>query len=76
MYRIILFLLVISTGAHAKDPYKRNAAIDVQHYIFRLEMNDSTDMIDGKATVNILFKSAVNEFELDLINKNNAVCFL
>lgn len=72
MYRIILFLLVISTGAHAKDPYKRNAAIDVQHYIFRLEMNDSTDMIDGKATVNILFKSAVNEFELDLINKNNA----
>ncbi len=72
MYRAILFLLVLSTVAHSRDPYKRNAAIDVQQYIFRLEVNDSTDVIEGRATVNILFKSPVNEFALDLINKNTA----
>jgi aminopeptidase N len=72
MYRILFFLIGLSVIANAKDPYKRNGSIDVQSYIFRLELNDSTDVINGHATVNILFKNTIQEFELDLAEKNDA----
>jgi aminopeptidase N len=72
MYRVLFFFLGLSIVAGAKDPYKKNNAIDIQSYVFRLEVNDSTDVIDGKATVSILFKNAVSEFELDLAGKNTA----
>ena len=69
MNKILAFhlLFLIGTISHATDPYKRNPAIDVQHYTFQLEVNDSTNVIAGKALITILFKKSINTFELDLV---------
>lgn len=54
----------------ASDPYPRNTALDVQKYVFRLELNDSTNRLSGEAAITILFKKPILDFELDLINKS------
>ena len=70
MNQIFALLLFISIHAHATDPYKRNPSIDIKRYTFQLEVNDSTDVIADKASLEILFKKSVTDFELDLTNKN------
>jgi aminopeptidase N len=69
---ILILLLFISFYSRATDPYKRNPAIDILHYTFQLEVNDSTDVIAGKASVSIKFKKPTTEFELDLIGKDKS----
>ncbi len=66
----LVFMVGFFCG-NAADPYPKNSNIDVRHYQFQLELNDSTDVISGKATVTILFKKAISEFELDLVNKTS-----
>ncbi len=58
--------LFIQTILRASDPYPRNEAIDVRHYQFTLELNDTTDIIAGVTEIGIRFKKSVNDFELDL----------
>ncbi len=70
MNKIFALLIFISTIALATDPYPRNTSIDIKHYTFQLEVNDSTDVITGKASILVLFKKSITEFELDLANKN------
>jgi aminopeptidase N len=70
MKNIFILLLFVSSLVRATDPYPKNEAIDVTRYIFQLEVNDSTDVIAGTASVFIHFKKAVADFELDLINKD------
>jgi aminopeptidase N len=65
-----LVFLITSISALATDPYPKNNAIDVKHYSFQLEVNDSTNVITGQATISILFNTALTDFELDLVNKN------
>ncbi len=72
MNKYFIYLLLISSFANATDPYPKNTAIDVTSYIFQLEVNDTTDIIAGKATVSILFKKPITEFELDLTNKDTS----
>lgn len=64
-----LFFLLITCCAFA-DNYPRNNAIDIKQYIFQLELNDTTDIVAGEAVVQLLIKSPIKEFELDLINQN------
>ena len=64
-----VFASVFLTICFGKDPYPRNEAIDVQHYVFNLKLNDSTNQIYGKASITILFKKPVDSFELDLVEK-------
>ncbi len=70
MRNIFIFLFFTCPLAWASDPYPKNSAIDVTQYIFQLEVNDSTDVISGKALVSIQFKKLISDFELDLINKD------
>jgi len=70
MRKIFIFLAFVSFSLKASDPYPKNDAIDVIQYIFQLEVNDSTDVIAGKASVTILFKKPIHEFELDLVSKD------
>ncbi len=72
MKKIFIILFFVSSLAKATDPYPKNEAIDVIKYIFQLEVNDSTDVIAGTASVFIHFKKAVADFELDLTNKDAA----
>ena len=68
---IVLMFFFGSLLAKASDGYPKNEAIDILHYRFQLELNDSTDDIVGQATITILFKKSISEFELDLTNKNS-----
>jgi aminopeptidase N len=66
-----IFLLVLET-VQAFDPYPKNESIDVRHYLFRLDLNDTTNRIGGEATIDIRFKKSVAEFELDLASLNSS----
>ncbi|MEO7103000.1 MAG: M1 family aminopeptidase [Gemmatimonadaceae bacterium] len=77
-FRILILgasLALIAATPHpldAGDTYPRQPAVDVQHYKFALAVNDSTDAIDGTATVSIRFlKSGVTSFFLDLATPVN-----
>lgn len=61
---------VFLTFGFATDPYPRNDALDIQHYVFRLELNDSTNRLAGEASITILFKKSTSSFELDLVDKS------
>lgn len=63
---LALPLTVFVTIVYALDPYPRQEGIDVQHYVFRVELNDSNDVISGKAEIRIRFRKAVQSFFLDL----------
>jgi aminopeptidase N len=66
MRSLWLLPLLLLRLAHA-DTYPRQSSIDVQHYIFRLSLSDSTDEIVGEASVTIrLLQPGVHEFRLDL----------
>ncbi|MDZ7632194.1 MAG: M1 family aminopeptidase [Gemmatimonadaceae bacterium] len=59
-------MLAISTPAFGADPYPRQA-IDVEHYRFALVLADSTDRIDGEATVRVrVLKADLSQLSLDL----------
>ena len=72
MYKIFILFIFISAAAKATDPYPKNPAIDVIQYTFHLQVNDSTDVIAGKAFISIKFKKPTTEFELDLINQDKS----
>lgn len=63
---LTLLLTVFVTIVYALDPYPRQEAIDVEHYVFQVELNDSNDVVSGKAEIRIRFRKAVQEFFLDL----------
>lgn len=63
---VFLFIVFIANG----DPYPRNENVDVLHYIFKINLYDSTDVINGEASITIAFKKAMSAFELDLISVN------
>src|SRR5258706_14330584 len=67
-----LIALLFSFSVWATDPYPKNNSIDISHYHFYLEVNDSTDIIYGEASVSVLFKRRISSFELDLASKNNS----
>ncbi|MFM8832266.1 MAG: M1 family metallopeptidase [Cytophagales bacterium] len=71
MFKILIFILLATKIVLATDPYPRNTNIDIQKYVFQLEVNDSTDVLAGVASVTVRFKKSISEFELDLIGKNN-----
>ncbi len=67
----MILLLLIATSAFASDPYPKNENIKVNHYVFNLELNDSTDVIAGEALVTIHFIKPIASFNLNLIGKKN-----
>lgn len=66
-----LFLLIGLAG-NATDPYPKNDAIDIKHYHFLLEVNDSTNVIYGEASISIFFKKSISTFAIDLATKDNS----
>lgn len=62
---ILVFVLCVNT-AFAQRHMPRFEQIDVQHYAFQLKLSDETDVIEGKAKVDIKFLKEVEFFILDL----------
>lgn len=73
-YLLIPLLIIVSSSSLASaDNYPRNPNVDILHYVFRLKLNDQTDVIAGEATVTIRFLAAgVSELYLDLIGKTTS----
>ena len=71
MRNVLITILLSTQTVFATDPYPRNTNIDIQKYVFQLEVNDTTDVVAGVASVTVRFKKSVSEFELDLIGKNS-----
>src|SRR6478736_967979 len=72
MSRLFILFSLICFTVIAKDPYPKNDNIDIKHYRFQLELNDSTDVIAGEATVSLLCKKSITSFDLDLYCVNAA----
>lgn len=71
MKNLIFFVLAISfiTYSLAQNQYPRANEIDVNSYSFTIDVNDSTDIIKGKAVIEVFFKTNVSKFHLDLVKK-------
>lgn len=70
MIRTTLALLILPVWVLATDPYPRNPHIDVKHYQFQLALNDSTDRIQGEATITLFFRSGLKSVAFDLMSVN------
>jgi len=68
---LLSILLVVSFVGKSTDPYPKNEAIDIKHYHFFLEVNDSTNVIYGEATLSIFFKKSIASFSIDLATKDD-----
>src|SRR5688500_14511505 len=44
-------------------------AVDIKHYHFTIDLNDTTDVISGKAVIRLQAMKHLNEVEFDLISK-------
>ncbi|MEQ8362782.1 MAG: M1 family metallopeptidase [Cyclobacteriaceae bacterium] len=66
----LIFCFTFTFQVFATDPYPRNSNIDIQHYQFMIDLNDSDNTITGTTEVSILFKNSVSTFELDLVGKS------
>jgi len=65
---IVLFAGIFATySIHAQ--VQPDTTIDVQHYKFALELNDSNNVIRGEATITIKFLQDVNVLKLDLVQR-------
>jgi len=71
MKKILLFVVTIhiATSIAAQKP---GTLIDVQHYGFSIDLTDSSDLIKGKAAIDLLCIQDTKMITLDLISKNNS----
>jgi aminopeptidase N len=72
---IISIFLFCLTQLFAQNHYTRFESIDVQNYIFEIHLNDSTNVIEGKATVRVKFLKPAQKVTLDLIGLNDSTSF-
>ena len=70
MKRILLFIIhaCFSLIAIAQ---KTGEAIDIQSYKFSITLTDTSDLVKGYATIDVLFIKDTQSITLDLISKNN-----
>ncbi len=64
-----LFIVFSCTLLFAQMPTN---GLDVKHYAFNISLNDSNNMIYGKAFITTGFTKKINQVQLDLANKNTA----
>ena len=72
MDKIIAALLLFTGSMYAKDPYPRDPAVDVQHYKFKIEVNDTSNKISGQAELTIKFTQVTTQFYLDLVGETGS----
>ena len=68
LFILILCLIQLSAQNH----YARFESIDVQHCIFEIHVNDSTNVIEGKTTIKVKLLKQAEKLTLDLIGKNDS----
>ena len=60
-------VLMAASGPVSAATYQRQPAIDVRHYVFRIEVTDGSHEIKGDTTITVRFKSdGVDRLSFDL----------
>lgn len=70
-FTLILFLLAYQFTVTAQNYKQRFSELDVKHYNLAIAVNDSTNSIQATMTISLAFKQLVNEFQLDLVQKDS-----
>jgi aminopeptidase N len=65
-------LLLYLLPAVASDGYHRYYNIDILHYGFALNINDTTDIVEGRTTIDLKICSETDSVVLDLTGPDNA----
>jgi aminopeptidase N len=68
----LFIICTFSIALAAKDNYKVNPLIDVIHYEFNINVNDSTNRIAGNTVIVLKFNDVTRTFELDLKNEDTS----
>ncbi|MBN2635477.1 MAG: M1 family metallopeptidase [Prolixibacteraceae bacterium] len=68
---VIFFILFVQL-LNAQNHFGRFESIDVQHYIFEIHLNDSTNQIEGKTNILLKFLKTADSVQLDLIGQNDS----
>ncbi|KJF42235.1 M1 family metallopeptidase [Draconibacterium sediminis] len=66
---LLLFLCSVVLSSAQKHQL-RFEKIDVQHYKFEIHLNDTTNQIEGIATISIKFLQTSNDITLDLVDNS------
>ena len=72
MKNINRYLILISHAISCNTITAQNKTIDVQHYKFEISLNDTNNIIYGKATINLKTREAGNTVYFDLKNFNDS----
>jgi aminopeptidase N len=64
-------LFIASCMAATVLAQQPGASIDIKHYEFSITLTDTSDLVKGKAAIEILFRKDTGDISLDLISKNN-----
>lgn len=68
---LLLFITAFfSTNVTAQEKQLYNSLIDVQQYVFSMELKDLNNEIKANAVITVLFRKTTQSFEFDLIGKN------
>lgn len=67
---VLLFCFLASTTSFAQDGESRFNNFDVFSYSFQIELNDSSDIIRGKAKIDVNFQKQCDTLYLDLASIN------
>jgi len=66
-----ILAFTILTCLQGQNHHERLAKIDIVSYQFNLTINDNNDVIIGTSFVTVNFKKDIENFTLDLLNKND-----
>ncbi|MEO6731878.1 MAG: M1 family metallopeptidase [Ferruginibacter sp.] len=66
---IALLICFIPTSVFSQTKLLYNPVVDVEHYMFAIELSDNNDEIKGNAAITVVFQKATGTASLDLISK-------
>ena len=61
---LFIILCLFCTSSYCQLP------VDILHYTFKIDLNDSTDIIYGETTIDLKLNKPSDHLSIDLINKN------
>ncbi len=72
--KIIFLLFCVSSTLFlaAQNHHIRFENFDIQHYSFEIHLNDTTDIIEGKANIKLITLKPNKNIVLDLVGKNKS----
>ncbi|UWX54617.1 hypothetical protein NYZ99_17365 [Maribacter litopenaei] len=66
-FGVLTAFLFFSLSLFSQDTYIRNESVDIKKYVFNLQLNDTTNSIEGEAEIHVDFENEPIPFNLDLI---------